>query len=124
MQSIKVISKGVRPNGQGTAQVIVQEEGMKPRTLHVRQVGPHSNVFKTGHMVEKQDENGDVVLAEVVTNLFDLEGRSPQIATPSRPSNPLKGVGFGGKKKSREERDAEKADRKPRGGGGGKGKDD
>jgi|GEM_PF-3983801 len=99
---------------KGTAQIVVKVEGLST-TLHLRQKRGTPGVFKTADI---RDEAGEIVVRGAE---FDLSFLQPKIDTPSAPSNPTKGQGKGGVKKSREERAAEKnAARK----GGKKGKGD
>ena len=108
---IQVIS---RNKERGTAQVVVKGE-KRSMTLHLERKAGSPNVFKTKDIkVEEMDENGEPVKKIILGEEFNLAGLQPMIDTPSQPSNPEKGrgKGAGGKKKSREERDAEKTERK------------
>ena len=110
-----------RNEQKGTAQIVVREKGLS-ETLHLRRKAGSPGVYKTRDLIiRSEDENGEPVKKVIPGEEFDLTGLWPMIDTPSRPSNPEKGQGKGGVKKSREQKAAEKdAARKP---AGRKGKD-
>mgnify|MGYP001620066782 CR=1 FL=1 len=118
---LKMVQLISRNEEKGTAQIVVKEKGVST-TLHLRRERGAPGIFKTADMlVEETNEDGEIVTRRIPGEEFDLSGLRPLINTPSRPSNPEKGQGKGGVKKSREQKQAEKdAARKP---AGRKGKD-
>lgn len=108
---VQLISKNEK---KGTAQIVVGEGGVST-TLHLRKKRGAPGVFKTADI---KDEVGKVIVPGEEFNLSFLQ---PAINTPSISSNPTKGQGKGGVKKSREQKAAEKDT--ARKGGGRKGKD-